>query len=269
MSLEMVKETIIPFISTYSVKLAGALAVWIIGAIVVKIILNLVNKGFKKKQTEATVADFMTSLIRFMLKLVLLIIVGTMLGVQMSSLVAILGAAGLAIGLALQGSLANFAGGILLLVLKPFKVGDYISANGMDGTVKGLAILFTTLETVDKKTIIIPNGALANAPITNFSTSPERRVDFAFSASYNNDIEKVKKVIMDVAMAHPKVKKDPAPFVRLAVHNASSLDFACRVWVNAADYWDVHFDLLEQVKEACDKNDIEIPYPQLVVHKEN
>ena len=117
-----------------------------------------------------------------------------------------------------------------------------------------------------KETIFIPNGSLANAPIINYSTAPERRVDFTFSASYNNDIELVKKVIMDVALAHPKVLKDPAPFVRLDTHNASSLDFTCRLWVKGADYWDVHFDMLEQVKVACDKNDIEIPYPQIVVH---
>ncbi len=268
MNIELIKETIVPFITTYSVKLAGALAVWIIGAILVKMILKIVSKGFKKKQTEPTVSNFMLSLLKFMLNLVLLIIVGTMLGVQMSSLVAVLGAAGLAIGLALQGSLSNFAGGIILLVLKPFKVGDYIKANGLEGSVKSLAILFTTLETVDKKTVYIPNGSLANAPITNFSVSENRRVDLVFSTSYDNDIDKVKAIITEVAVAHPKVLKDPEPFIRLSAHNSSSLDYTCRLWVKGVDYWTVHFDLLEQVKKAFDANDIEIPYPQIVVHQD-
>ena len=188
------------------------------------------------------------------------------LGVPATSFITILASCGVAVGLALQGSLSNFAGGLMILFFKPFKVGDYIEASGESGTVAEISVVYTVLLTPDNKRITIPNGALTNSVIENYSSEPTRRVDFTFTADYNNDIEKVKAVIDEVINAHPAALKDPAPFVRLSAHSENALTYTARVWVKSADYWTVFFDVTENVKLAFDKNNIKIPYPQLDVH---
>jgi small conductance mechanosensitive channel len=171
-----------------------------------------------------------------------------------------------AVGLALQGALSNFAGGLMILIFKPFKVGDFIENGAVMGTVKDITIIYTILHTVDNKVVTIPNGTLTNSNVINYSALPSRRVDIKFSAGYHDDIEKVKSVLMGVAEAHEKVLKDPAPFVRLTAQGSSSLDYTFRVWCAGPDYWDVYFDMMERVKMAFDENGISIPFQQVDVH---
>jgi small conductance mechanosensitive channel len=189
-----------------------------------------------------------------------------MVGIATTSFVAILGAAGLAIGLALQGSLANFAGGVLILLFKPFKVGDYIEAQGYSGTVNEIQIFNTILKSLDNKTIIIPNGNLSNDCITNYSTEPLRRVDFVFGIGYEDDIKKAKEVLLTIIKSDSRVLKEPEPFVSIGELGDSSVNFTVRVWCNKEAYWDVYFDMFEKVKLEFDKQGISIPFPQRDVH---
>jgi len=210
--------------------------------------------------------DFIRSIAGIALKIMLWITVISMLGVKMTSFIAVLGAAGLAVGLALQGSLANFAGGVLIMLFRPFKVGDFISAQGHMGTVHSIQIFNTILKTVDNRTIIIPNGNLANSDLVNFSTEPTRRVDFSFGISYEDDFQKAKAIINQL------IEKDErifTPFVRVGELADSSVNITVRVWANAADYWGIHFDLIENVKSEFDKQKISIPFPQSDVHLYN
>ena len=188
------------------------------------------------------------------------------LGVETTSFIAVLGAAGLAVGLALQGTLQNFAGGVIILLLKPFKVGDFVDVGGHMGTVKEIQIFTTIMVTPDNKVIIIPNGGLANASMTNFSAMPTRRVDFSFGIGYGDDFEKAKSLIKGLIDADSRILKDPEPFVRVGELADSSVNITTRVWVNSADYWAVHFDMIENVKKTFDKEGVSIPYPQMDVH---
>ena len=189
-----------------------------------------------------------------------------MLGIQMTSFIAILGAAGLAVGLALQGSLANFAGGVLILLFKPFKVGDFIDAVGFSGTVKEIQVFSTKMTTPDNKTIIIPNGNLANSSMTNYSTQTQRRVDFVFGIGYNDDIKKAKSVINELIYKDERILKDPEPLVVVSELGDSSVNLTVRVWSKSADYWGIFFDMQESVKLKFDEQGISIPYPQQDVH---
>jgi len=195
----------------------------------------------------------------------LIISIAGMVGIEMTSFVAILGAAGLAVGLAMQGTLQNFAGGVMILLFKPYKVGDFIDAAGHMGTVKEIQIFNTILNTPDNKIIIIPNGTLANSSMTNFSTMETRRVDFSFGIGYGDDFEKAKAIIQDIISKDERIHKDPKPFARVGELADSSVNITTRVWVNA-DYWDVHFDMIENVKKRFDAEGISIPYPQMDVH---
>ncbi|MDD3298666.1 MAG: mechanosensitive ion channel, partial [Firmicutes bacterium] len=203
------------------------------------------------------------------LKALLVVAIISILGIETTSFVALFGAAGLAVGLAFQGSLSNFAGGVLILVTKPFKVGDYIEANGHSGTVEAIQILYTDLVTVDNKVIRIPNGSLSNASITNYSEKDTRRVDFQFGAGYEADPAKVVRVLTDIVANHPQALKEPEPFVRMSEHGDSAVIYTVRVWVKAADYWTVHFDVIEKVKQRFDEEGLSIPYPQMDVHVNN
>ena len=189
-----------------------------------------------------------------------------MLGVKMTSFIAVLGAAGLAIGMALSGSLQNFAGGVMILIFKPFKVGDYITAQGHSGTVKEIQIFQTILNTPDKKTVILPNGALSTGPMINFSTEPQRRVDFTFGIGYNDDIDKAKMVIREVVEKDARILKEPEPFIGVMSLGESSVDLVTRVWANAGDYWGIFFDMQENIKKEFDRQGISIPFPQRDVH---
>lgn len=253
-------------IQPFLLRLAGAIAVLLIGLPIAGYISRIVHRAMDKRSTDPSLSTFMKQITSMILKILVVLSAVSVAGVETTSFIAILGAAGFAIGLAFQGSLSNFAGGVLLLVLRPFKVGDFIDSSGATGTVEAIGIVYTTINTPDNKVITVPNGALANATITNFSVKDKRRVDLVFGTAYDVPVEKAKSAIEAVISQHPLILKDPAWTIRLGAHNASSLDYTVRVWVKAADYWAVHFDLLEAIKEKFDAEDIEIPYNKLDVH---
>lgn len=253
----------------YGGQLVLAIIVLIIGFWLVKIIVNAVNRLMEKKDTDPSLRPFLKSLLSALLKVMVVISVMTMVGIPMTSFIAILAAAGLAVGMALSGTLQNFAGGVMLLIFKPFNVGDFIEAQGFMGTVSEIQIFNTILKTPDNKTIIIPNGGLSTGPMTNFSTEPKRRVDFSFGIGYSDDIDKAKSIINDLIKADSRIINDPAPFIAVGELADSSVNFTVRVWANAADYWGIHFDLIESVKKTFDKENISIPFPQTDVHVYN
>lgn len=263
MDLEKLSDQGLDLIMNYGPKLLMAVAFWIIGSWIIKIMLKGADKVMQRSKYEDTLKKFLLNLITWTLKAVLIISVLGTLGVETTSFAAVLASAGLAVGLALQGSLSNFAGGVLIMVFKPFKAGDYIEAQGLAGSVKEIEIFTTKLTTPDNKEIIIPNGTLSNGNITNYSSQPTRRVDLSFGVGYDSDIKKTKEVLMEQLTKHPLVLKEPAPTVNLAELADSSINFNVRPWVNSADYWTVFFEVTESTKEALDAAGIEIPYPHV------
>ena len=250
-------------------KVLGAIAIWIIGSWVIKALLKNLKKVLNKKDYDPSLQKFLLNLLTWTLKIVLIVVVLGTVGVETTSFAAILAAAGLAIGLALQGSLGNFAGGVLLMIFKPIKVGDLVEAQGEIGVVKEIEIFTTKLTGLSNREIIIPNGALSNGNIINYTTEGTRRVDLTFGVGYESDIKQTKDVLMKVLTSNPKVLKDPAPTVNVSELADSSINFAVRPWCTAEHYWDVYFEITEEVKEALDAAGIEIPYPhQVEIHKE-
>ena len=231
-------------------------------------LIGIVTKSSKRimanRGVDITLQKFLGNLGSWILKILLFITVISQLGITTTSFAAIIAAGGLAVGLALQGSLANFAGGVLIMIFKPIKIGDFIEAQGQSGTVKEIEIFTTKLNTTDNKEIIIPNGALSNGNIINYSTEATRRVDFTFSVDYASDIKKTKEILFGVLNSHPLVLKEPAIAVNLSELGDSSINFFTRGWVKKEDYWTVKFDVMEQVKEALDAAGIDIPYPHRV-----
>ncbi len=262
-------EKLYDFIMTYGPKLVGALITLLIGLWLIGIINRSIRKRLEKGNMDPSLRGFTNSLVSIILKLLLFISVIGMVGVQMTSFIAILGAVGLAIGLALSGTLQNFAGGVMILLFKPFKAGDYIDAQGYSGSVSEIQIFNTILKTPDNKTIIIPNGGLATGSTVNYSTEPKRRVDFSFGIGYGDDVDKAKKVLLGLIDADERILKDPAPFVAVAELADSSVNLVVRVWANASDYWGIHFDLIEQVYKTFEKEGLNIPFPQMDVHVHN
>jgi len=260
--IEEHSETIINMILLYGPQLVLA----IVGFWIIKRVIGLMDRALTKKDVEPTLKSFLDSLLSVILKALLLISVASMVGIQTTSFIAVLGAAGLAIGLALQGSLSNFAGGVLLLLFKPYKVGDVIETQGHTGTVNSIQIFTTVLKTPDNKTIIIPNGPVANGSIVNYSTEATRRCDMVFGIGYDDDIDKAKAILQGLIDADSRVLKDPASALLLSELADSSVNFTLRLWVNAADYWGVYFDMQEAVKKAFDAQGVSIPYPQQDVH---
>lgn len=250
----------------YIPTLIAAVVIFILGYILSKIIIAIMKKGMNRKTIDVTVSHFVFSLVKIVIYVLLAATVLTVLGVPITSIIAVMGTAGVAIGLALQDSLSNVAGGFTILFNKPFKIGDYIQTDGVEGTVEVINIWYTQILTFDKKTIFIPNGQLVDSKITNFTTSPTRRVDMVFSISYDADYKKAISVLKGIADNHPLVLKDPEPLIRLTAQSESSIDLAFRVWVNNSDYWTVFFDMNEAVKDRFDEEGIEIPYKQLDVH---
>ncbi len=243
-----------------------ALITLLVGLWIIKILVRTLKKGMEKSKMDESLSKFLGSFLSILLKILLLITVATMLGIEATSFIAVLGAAGLAVGLALQGSLSNFAGGVLILVFKPFKVGDFIDAQGFLGRVDSIQVLNTVLKTPDNKTIIIPNGSLANGTITNFTTEPKRRVDMAFGIGYGDDIAKAKEVLKRLVNEDERILKDPEPVVVVSGLGESSVDFAVRAWCDAGDYWGIYFEMQEKVKMAFDQAGISIPFPQRDIH---
>ena len=269
MDIEKWTEIGMNFITTYGLKIIGAIVIWIIGSWLIKTILKATKKVMNKGDYDESLQKFLLNLLNWGLKIILVITLLGTLGVPTTSFAAIIAAAGLAVGLALQGSLGNFAGGVLLMIFKPIKIGDLIEAQGELGVVKEIEIFTTKLTGLSNREIIIPNGALSNGNIINYTTEGTRRVDLVFGVGYDSDIKKTKEVLMNVLTSHPKVLKDPAPAVTVMELADSSINFATRPWCKTEDYWDVYFDVTEQTKEALDAAGIEIPYPhQVEIHKE-
>jgi small conductance mechanosensitive channel len=254
---------------TYAPKLVLAIITLIFGLWLIKKLIKVAKKLMDKHDVDPSLRGFLSGLISIGLKVLLLISVASMVGVQTTSFIAVLGAAGLAVGLALQGSLSNFAGGVLILLFKPFKVGDFIESKGVMGTVESITILNTIIRTAGNNTAILPNGSVANDNIINFTKLRPRRVDLSVGIGYKEDIDKAKAVIMKVMEEDELVLKDPAPFVGVLGMGDSSVDLAIRPHCDADHYWDVFFGINEKVKKALDANNIEIPYPQRDVNFRN
>ena len=264
MEIEKWTEKGLSYAAEYGIKVLGAIIIWIVGSWIIKKLLKGARKFMAKRDYEESLEKFLINLLGWTLKILLVLAILSKLGVETTSFAAILAAAGLAVGMALQGSLGNFAGGVLLMIFKPIKIGDLIEAQGEIGVVKEIEIFTTKLTGLSNKEIIIPNGALSNGNIINYTTEGTRRVDLVFGVGYESDIKQTKEVIMNVLTSHPKVLQDPAPAVTVLALADSSINFATRPWCKTEDYWNVYFDVTEQVKEALDAAGIEIPYPHTV-----
>lgn len=254
----------IDFISAYGPKIVGAILLFLIGSWVIKKIIGISRKLMTKSNYDESLKRFLLNLASWALKVLLVIIVISTLGVDVTTFAAVIAAAGLAIGLALQGSLANFAGGVLLMIFKPYRIGDLIEAQGELGVVKEIEIFTTKVVTPQNKLTIIPNGAMANGNITNYTAEGKIRVDTTIGVGYGEDIKKTKEVLMEVLTSNPKVLQDPPPTVNVSELADSSVNFAVRPFCKPEHYWDVYFHTLEQCKISLDKAGIEIPYPHQV-----
>ena len=250
----------------FVIDLVIALIIIIVGFKIVSIIIGSMKKPHKYGRLDPTVKSFLISFLNISLKILVLVIALQVLGVSSASIVTVLGSCALAIGLGLQGGLSNIAGSIMILIFKPFKVGDFISTNGFEGTVKSISIFYTKIITPDNKTVQLPNGILSNNNIINYNVNGKRRIDLNITVDYKSNINQVKKVINGVIKRHSKILQDEKNLVRLLSHAESSLVFAVKAWVVPEDYWDVYYDLMEQIKEELDKNHINIPFNQLDVH---
>ncbi|MGB3091601.1 MAG: mechanosensitive ion channel domain-containing protein [Candidatus Zixiibacteriota bacterium] len=254
------------WVTFYGLKIIAAIIILIVGRWVAKAVRSFIKKLLTKKEVDAAIISFTSSLAYFGLLAFIIIAALGQLGVQTASFVCIIGAAGLAIGLALQGSLANFAAGFLLILFHPFRVGDYITAGGASGTVEEIRIFTTQLNTPDNKTIIIPNAKLTGDNIVNYSAKDTRRVDFVFGVGYTDDLQKVRQVLQGVVDNDSRILRDPPSTIAVNELADSSVNFVVRVWVKSGDYWDVHFDTMENVKKRFDAEGICIPFPQTDVH---
>lgn len=249
----------------YAPKIAGAILVFIIGLWLTGMVTKLVSRSMEKRKLDVSLQSFLASLISVALKVLLLVTVAGMLGIQTTSFVAVLGAAGLAVGLALQGSLANFAGGVLILVFKPFKVGDLIESGGQFGEVKEIQIFNTVLLSPENKTVILPNGVVSNGTIVNLSRHGNLRVDLVIAIAPDNDVNKARQVIQHVFAADAKVLKEPAPSVNVLKMADGMITLAVRPYATPADYWDVYFGIQEKIKSAFEQNNIIAPVPHRVI----
>jgi len=250
----------------YSPRLISATIIFVVGWTVIKLIKKLIMRIMVKREMEPTLSKFLADILIWTLKILLFVTVISRLGVENSSFVAIIGAAGLAVGLSLQGSLSNFAGGVLIIMFKPFKVGDFIEAQGVMGTVKQIQIFVTQLSTVDNQVIFVPNGVLSNGTIINYTYATTRRADLTVAISYSSNIKRAKEIAMEVMEKHPMVLKDPAPIVLVKDLAESSINLAVRPWSELPDFFEMRSDILEQIKNEFDANGITIPFPQRDIH---
>lgn len=257
-------DKIIQIGSEYGLKVIGALLIWIIGSWIIKKLMRGVGTLMTKKGFDESLQKFLSNLLSWILKILLVLAILGNLGIETTSFAALLAAAGLAIGMALQGSLGNFAGGVMLMIFKPFKIGDLIEGQGELGVVKEIEIFTTKIISPSNKLVIIPNGALSNGNIINYSEEGMLQVRHTIGVSYDADIKQTKEVLLQVLTSQEKVLKDPAPTINVEALGESSVDFAVRPWVKTEHYWDVYFDTLEKAKEALDAAGIEIPYPHSV-----
>ena len=253
-------------LTIYGLKVVAAIAIFIIGRWVAKGLTHFIERVMKKRKVDDTLISFVCHLSYVALLAFVIIAALNKLGIQTASFIAVLGAAGLAIGLALQGSLANFAAGVLMIIFRPFKVGDYIEGAGTAGTVESIQIFTTQLKSPDNKTIIVPNASITADNIVNYSTKGTRRMDLVFGIGYSDDIDSARRIVMDIVGHDERVHKDPEPVVLVSELADSSVNLALRAWVSSADYWDIFFETTEKVKKAFDTNGINIPFPQRDVH---
>lgn len=261
--VQIVNEYVIP----WGINISIAFVILFIGRMVINSVISVLSKLLgKTEKLDKMLVDFVLSIVKAFLFLVLIIAVLSKLGVDTTSLVALIGAAGLAVGLALKDSLQNFASGVMLLMLKPFKAGDMVEAGGVAGVVEKIHIFNTIMRTGDNKEIIVPNGSIYSDSITNYSARPTRRVDMVFGISYDDDFKKAKEILLQLVAEDARILKDPEPVVALGELGASSVDFIVRAWVNKDDYWKVKWAMNERVKETFDAQGISIPYPQMDVH---
>jgi len=259
-------DALVAAVSAFGLKLLAAIVVFVVGRWLVGRVTRLLEAGMKRADTDPTLIGFFRNIIYFGLLTMVVIAAVGQLGVQTTSFIAVLGAAGLAIGLALQGSLANFAAGVLMIIFRHFKAGDYVEVAGVAGSVVDLHLFTTTLRTPDNKIIVIPNAQVTGGTITNYSALDTRRLDLEFGVSYSDDLDHVKRVIKEVLDAEERLLEDPAPTIGLLTLGDSSVNFAVRPWVRSSDYWGVYFDLQEAMKKRFDKEGISIPFPQRDMH---
>ena len=266
-SVGQVLEKLINFSLEAGQNIVGAILIYVIGRFIIKQISKLLSKILIKRNFDISVQTFLKSLTSILLNLILAFAIIGRLGVETTSFAALLASAGVAVGMALSGNLSNFAGGLIILVFKPFRVGDYIDALGNSGTVKEIQIFHTILTTTDNKIIFVPNGALSSNAIVNYSKQDTRRIDWVFGVEYGEDYEKVKTVLEKIVAADNRILKTPAPFIALDELAASSVNVRLRIWVKASDYWDVNFDMNKTVYATFNKEGIGFPFPQLTVHQ--
>ena len=262
---DLVKEYLVPF----GIKLAAAIVVLFLGRWVIKLIKKGLEKVMIRRKMEASLSSFLMSLVSVLLTFFLIMSIIGILGINTTSLVALLASAGLAIGMALSGTLQNFAGGVMIMLFKPFKVGDFIAAQGYEGKVNSIQIFNTTILTPDNKTVILPNGALSTGPVTNFNKETDRRVDWVFSISYGDDYDKAKAVLQGLCDADERILKEPKPVIELLKMSDSSIDITVRVRVKPEDYWAVFFSMNELVYKTFPKEGLNFPFPQVDVHVKN
>ena len=266
MDIDKITNDLIAMIVLYGPKLVSAILVWIIGSWIIKGLVLAVNKALDKAKVDESLKPFVRGIVQSLLKVLLVVTVLSMVGIEMTSFIAILGAAGLAIGMALSGTLQNFAGGVMILLFKPYKIGDVIDAQGYIGKVYEIQIFNTILKTPDNKTIIIPNGGLATGSMTNYSTEDTRRVDWTFGIGYGDDVDQARDVMTSLCEQDKRILADPEVYIKVSALADSSVNFTVRAWVNAEDYWDVFFDMNESIYKTFNQQGINIPFPQMEVH---
>ncbi|MEQ8336043.1 MAG: mechanosensitive ion channel [Cyclobacteriaceae bacterium] len=262
-------QTAIDLLWKYGPKIVLAIITLIVGLWIIKLLSRAVRKILTKREFDPSLTPFLVTLLNIALKAALIVSVIDMVGIEVTSFIAIIGAAGLAVGLALQGTLQNFAGGVIILILKPFKVGDVIDAKGYMGTVKEIQIFYTILNTFDKKVVYVPNGALANSDMTNLSKEDDRRNEWKFGIGYGDDVDKAKEVIQKLIDADDRILKDPEPFIALHSLGDSSVNLVVRTWSKADNLWPVYFEMNEKVYKEFPKHGLNIPFPQMDVHVHN
>lgn len=266
MTVSELLQIVTTYCFSFGFKIIKVMLVWFIGRWITKRLIGVAKLLMLKRKTNVTVQTFLTSLIDVVLLIILIVIIISIFGIDTSSFIALFASAGVAVGMALSGTLQNFAGGVIILLFRPYKVGDYIEAQGQAGTVKEIQIFNTVLKTADNKIILIPNGPISTGIVNNSSREELRRVDFTFSISYGDDYEKAKEVIMELVGADGRILKTPEPFIGLATLGASSIDITLRVWAKQADYWSIYYDMNKNVYETLPKRGLNFPYQTFTVN---
>ena len=268
-SIEKMADKLLDWAMSNGIKILIGLIILGVGWKVIKKLMKIFNSFSSRKEIDSTLHSFLGAFLELALKALLIICVLGYVGFEITGLAAVLASAGFALGLALQGSLSNFAGGVIILVMRPFQIGDYIESSSHSGTVEKIELFYTHLITPDNKAIMIPNGALSNSTIVNYSSKDTRRVDLVFGVGYEDDILHVKRVLSNIIDSCDLILKNPEPFINICEHGDSSVNIAVRVWTKTSDYWNVYFYLIEQAKIKFDEENINIPYPQMDLHIQN